>query len=273
MSKQNKSKSSAAPLAIIVIVLVIVIAGFAWLYSTSKPDTPGTNTNLTKASPTQAKATPGIPADAPPGAALGINMLGQPTAAVSIEEFADFQCPSCASAYPVMKEIEAAYAGNKNVRFIFRHYPLPMHDKSYDAATVVEAAGMQGGPKFWAMMDQIFTNQQTWANNPNYKEIWKSYAEKIGLNVDQWQSDSAGLGTRGRIDMDIQRARGIGVSSTPSVYINGRLIPFSDVNVPTMKQIIDAELENTSKAAGGQSIADPSTKPNSNSAGNSSAEK
>jgi len=236
------------PLVIIVIVLILAVGGFYYLYSTSKsPAAANSNTNRSVANASKTPVT--VPANAPPGAALGINMLGDPTASVTVEEFADFQCPSCSVAHPVMKEVQAAFAGNKNVRFIFRHYPLPMHDKSYDAATVVEAAGMQGGTKFWAMMDQMMMNQQAWANNSNYREIWKEYAAKIGLDVDRWQTDAAGLGTKGRIDLDKARAQGIGVSSTPSVYINNRPVQFADVNVPTLRQLIDAEIQTATKPA------------------------
>lgn len=234
------------PMIIIGLVLIAAVVGFYLLYSTSKSpeinrasnDRPANNSRPTT-----------VPADAPAGAALGINMIGVPTAKVTVEEFADFQCPSCAVAHPVMKEIQSSFAGNNNVRFVFRHYPLPMHDKSYDAASVVEAAGMQGGPKFWAMMDQLMMNQQAWANSSTYRELWKDYATKIGLDVAKWEADAAGVAAKGRVDLDIQRARGVGVSSTPSVYINGKLIPFSDVNVPTLKQLIGAEIESVAKAA------------------------
>ncbi len=232
------------PVLIIALVLIATVAGIAYLYSTSKPQTPG-NTSTTASNTSR---TPSVPANAPPGASP-VYAIGQPTAAVTIEEFADFQCPSCAVAHPVMKDLQSAYAGNKNVRFVFRHLPLGMHDKAYDAATVVEAAGMQGVPKFWAMLDRMMSGQQTWANSGNYREIWRGYAEKIGLDVPKWESDAAGLGTKGRIDLDIQRARALGVSSTPSVYINNKLIPFADVNVSTMKQLIDSEIEATTKAS------------------------
>jgi protein-disulfide isomerase len=245
MSNQKK-KGSAMPLVIIVVVLILAVGGFYFLYSTSKsPNTTGVNGKTP--TPPNANRTPiTAPANAPPGSAP-VYALGDPTASVTIEEFADFQCPSCAVAHPVMKDVQSAFAGNKNVRFIFRHYPLPIHDKSYDAATVVEAAGMQG--KFWPMMDQLMSNQQAWANNSNYRELWKEYAGKIGLDVDRWQTDAAGLATKGRIDRDIERARGIGVNSTPSVYINNRLIPFADLNAPTMRQLIEAELQNAPRAS------------------------
>jgi protein-disulfide isomerase len=250
MAKQTK-KSSIVPLVIIIGVLAMAVGGFAMLYSTSK--TPNANTAAANGR-TNAANTPRaqntVAANAPPGAAIGINTLGQPTAKVTVEEFADLQCPTCATVHPVMKDVQSAFAGNNNVRFTFRHFPLSnIHDKAFDAAAATEAAGMQGGPKFWAMMDQLMTNQQAWANNPNYRELWKQYAEKIGLDVAKWQDDMAGMAARGRIDLDIQRARGIGVASTPSVYINGRMIPLSDMNVSTMRQMIEAEIANASSAS------------------------
>ena len=252
MAKETK-KSSLAPLLIIIVVLALAVGGFAWLYSTSKSPNTNTSANASNGrSNTANTARPGttIAANAPPGAAIGINSIGSPAAKVTIEEFADFQCPSCAVAHPVLKDVQAAFAGNNNVRFVFRHFPLTIHDKSYDAAVAVEAAGMQGQPKFCAMMDQLMSNQTAWANNPNYRELWRQYAEKIGLDVTKWQDDMAGMASKGRVDLDIQRARAIGVGSTPSVYINGRLIPFSDVNVPTMRQLIETEIENVSKVSG-----------------------
>ncbi len=245
MSSQNNQKkksSSGTPVAIIVVVLILAVVGCAWFYNSSKST--GNTNKASVANVNRAQQSTPNPANAPVGAALGINMLGSPTATVTVEEFADFQCPSCAGIHPVMKEIQGAYAGNKNVRFIFRHFPLPMHDKSFEAATAVEAAGMQSSTKFWTMMDQLMSNQTAWANNPNYRQLWLEYAGKIGLDVPKFQAEAAGLAARGRVDLDSQRAKGLGVSSTPSVYINGKLIPFADVNLAAMKQVIDAELQN-----------------------------
>lgn len=234
-------------MAIIAIVAVAAVGGFYMLYSTSKPQA---NTNRGNQSSTSntARNTPN-PANAPAGAAIGINMIGSPTAVVTVEEFADFQCPSCAVAHPVMKDVQSAFAGNKNVRFIFRHLPLQMHDKAYDAASVVEAAGIQGAPKFWALMDQLMTNQRAWAGAPNYRELWRGYAEKIGLDINKWETDAGTFAARGRIDEDVKRAHGLGVTSTPSVFINNKPVSFSDVNVPTLRQLIEAEIEAATKAA------------------------
>ena len=246
MAKETK-KSSVTPLIIIVVVLAVAVGGFYALYSTSKPQA---NTNRgNQASTNNTSRTPApAPANAPAGAAP-VYALGQPTATVTIEEFADFQCPSCAATHPTMKDIQAAFAGNKNVRFIFRQFPLTIHDKSYEAASTVEAAGMQGSNRYWLMMDQLMTNQQQWASAPNYRELWKGYAEKIGLDVAKWEADSASVAAKGRVDLDLQRGRGLGVQSTPSVYINNRLVPFSDVNVGAMRQLIETEISNTASAS------------------------
>lgn len=240
MTDKKKKTKSGVPLAIIAVVLVLAVGGFAWLYN-SKPTTRAV-TNQTNTNRTSQTA----PTNAPAGASLGINMMGPANAAVTVEEFADFQCPSCAVAHPVLKEMQSAYAG-KNVRFIFRHFPLPGHDKSYEAAAAVEAAGMQG--KFWQMMDQLMTNQQAWSSAPNYRQLWEGYAEKIGVDVPRFQAEAAGLAAKGRVDEDLKRARGMGVGSTPSVYVNGRLLAMAEINPTNMRQIIDAALQDKAAAA------------------------
>jgi len=63
-----------------------------------------------------------------------------------------------------------------------------MHDKAYDAAVAADAAGLQG--KFWDMQNILFNNQTAWTTDANYKQTWKGYADKIGLDVAKWENDS-----------------------------------------------------------------------------------
>src|SRR5687768_2530948 len=109
--KNEPKKSSGIPVIIIILVLVGVVVGAWFLYNGSRgagnkavSPTPGT-------SPTKSAATPNP--NAPQGATPP-NMIGDPTAPVTLEEFADFQCSACASAHPVVKEIRSAYS-NKQV--------------------------------------------------------------------------------------------------------------------------------------------------------------
>lgn len=232
-------KKSNTPILIIVAVLVAAVLGGWWFYSTSKP---ASNANTSSASNKANTAkTNTIPANAPPGAQPP-NQSGSQTALVTLEEFADFQCGSCAAAHPALNEIKSMYGSR--IRFIFRNFPLAMHDKSYDAAVAAEAAGMQG--KFWDMQNLLFANQQAWTAAPTYKQIWKGYAEKIGLDVAKWENDMLGIQAKGRVDEDMKRGKALGINSTPTLYINGIEIQFTEMNVPTLKQTIDAELQKMS---------------------------
>ncbi len=232
------------PLLIIGLVFVAAIIGAIYLYNSGSGSS---SSSTASGNSTAARPTPNM-ANAPAGAPIGVNMLGSQTAAVTVEEFADYQCGGCAAVHPVMKELASAYAGNRNFRFIYRHYPLaiPAHDKSYEASVATEAAGLQG--KFWQMQDQLFRNQAAWTANPNYRQIWSEYASNLGMDVQRFQADLAGIQTKNRVDADIQRGRALNVSSTPSVFVNGKLVPFSELNIASLRRIVDAEIASVASA-------------------------
>jgi protein-disulfide isomerase len=236
MNKPNEPKSNT-PLLIIGGVLIAAGLGAWYMFSTAKTPPPANNSQANIANRTKQ---PQVPTNAPPGAQPP-NQAGSPTAAVTLEEFADFQCGSCAAAHPTMNEIKSIYGSR--IRFVFRNFPLaiPAHDKAYEAAVAAEAAGVQG--KFWDMQNLLFTNQQVWTLAPTYKEIWKSYAEKIGLDVARWETDRIGLAAKGRVDEDIKRGKALGVSSTPSLYVNNVPVQFGEMTVAALKALIDAELQ------------------------------
>ncbi len=246
MSNKNKGNINL-PLVIIGLVLIVAVVGGLWAYNQSKKPVKGTagiagnnNTNSgSKETPTRPVQTPAytsVLGAQPP------NMLGSPNASVTVEEFADFQCPTCGLKHPMMKEIISTYGSR--IKFIFRDFPLqiPAHDKAYDAAVAAEAAGLQGSNKFWEMQNMLFTNQQIWTANPDYRKVWEDYASKIGLDVERFKNDMAGLNAKARVDADLARGRALNVNSTPSIYVNGILIPFEQMNIDAMRQIIDAEL-------------------------------
>jgi len=240
MSKTPVKKSNA-PLMIIGAVALVAILGGLWFYGRSKSD-PKANANTPSNS-----ATPAKNATIPPNAPLGAqppNEMGSPNAMVTLEEFADLQCGSCAAAHPIMNEIKAMYG--TRIHFIFRNYPLqiPAHDKSYDAAIAAEAAGAQG--KFWEMQNMMFTHQQDWTKAPTFRDIWKGYAQTMGLNIPKWESDIAGIAAKGRVNQDMERGKALGINSTPTLYINNVSIPYSSMTVDGLKPLIDAELQKAS---------------------------
>lgn len=252
--KEQPKTSSGMPLIIIGVVLIAVLAAAYYFYNSSK-STPGANTN--RATANQNRNAQQQAANAPPGAQPP-NMLGSPNATVTVEEFADFQCPSCGAIHPVMKEIQQIYGSR--IKFVFRQFPLQMHDKAYDAAVATEAAGMQGTEKFWAMYNLLYTNQKTWASDRNFRQTLASYADSIGLDVGKFQTDSAGLAAKSRVDLDMGRGRALNVTSTPTILINGRSVPYPEMNVQSIRQLIDAELQKST--AQGQAAGEPASSTN-----------
>ncbi|MBV9216014.1 MAG: thioredoxin domain-containing protein [Acidobacteria bacterium] len=216
-------------------VLVPVLALSAFIAAACS----GTSSNSSKNGSSTPPKQVGSIQNAPPGANPP-NQVGSPTATVTLEEFADFQCPQCAAKHPVFNEIKSMYGSR--VHFIFRNFPLkiPAHDKSYEAAVAAEAAGMQG--KFWDMQNMLFTNQQAWTASPSYKQIWHDYASRIGLDVEKWENDMIGIAAKSRVDQDISRGNAAGVNSTPTLFINNQNIDLSDMTVDGLKRLIDAAL-------------------------------
>jgi len=240
MSKPQPKQSTGGGVPVIIIVLVLVVAVVAGLvyWNGNRTSTPSVNRNGNVNAPANTNRQSSIPPNAPLGAQPP-NFLGSQNSPVTVEEFADFQCPSCGATHPVMREIQGKFG--QRIKFIFRNFPLPMHDKAYDAAAAAEAAALQG--KFWDMHNLLYTNQQQWSSDPNYKQTFKSYAEKIGLDVDKWEADAAGLQARNRVQADMDRGKALNITSTPTVFVNGKSVPYEQMNVPTMQKIIDDELK------------------------------
>lgn len=231
---ENNSNKSSLPIAIIGIVLVVALIAGWWFYNNSTTPAARTTTSSTvNSTKNWAETFAKAPAGANPAWTKG-----PMNAPVVIEEFADFQCPTCASMHPRVQELLATY-GNR-VRVIYRQFPLQGHQWSYDAACATEAAGMQG--KFWDMQNLIFTNQQAWSNSPDARRIFTDYAKTLGLDVQKFSDDMIGMAVKNRVDADLQRGRAIGVASTPSFYINNQ--PLGN-NLNGLRQVVDAELQKT----------------------------
>jgi protein-disulfide isomerase len=163
--------------------------------------------------------------------------VGSPKANVTIVEFADFQCPACASAQPVMKRILEDYEGK--IYFQFRNFPLPQHRNAKLSAYVAEAAGNQG--KFWEMHDLLYENQLDWAESTKPMEFFEKYAKKLNLDIEKLKADIKKDEVAKKIDRDTQDGGSAGVNSTPTFYVNGmqlRGVPqYAD-----LQKLIDQEL-------------------------------
>lgn len=159
------------------------------------------------------------PAGPPGQGAVPAQTEWQPEAAVVLEEFGDYQCPPCGSLYQQLEQLEATYG--KRVRLVFRHFPLTnIHENALDAARAAEAAGMQG--RFWQMHDQLYKNQQKWAKNPRARQLFTEYAGFLGLDLTRFARDIDSMQANTRVRQDVERGVSLGVTGTPTVFLNGR---------------------------------------------------
>ena len=141
------------------------------------------------------------------------HIQGHVTAAVTLVEYGDYECPYCAQAYLIVKEVQERL-GNK-VRFVFRNFPLTrLRPHSYQSALAVETAAAQG--KFWEMYDFLFKHGQSLTD-----DNLKLSAAKLGLNVNKFDLEFRDRTYSRHVDEDIQSGEESGVAKTPTFFING----------------------------------------------------
>lgn len=156
---------------------------------------------------------------------LADHTIGNTDAKVTIIEYGDFQCPGCASAAPVLKQIADKY--QDDVLFIFRNFPLStIHPNARAAAAAAEAAGLQG--KYWEMHEKLFSTQGEWGSlgGAQRTDMFAVYARELGIDSDKLTEDLGSSDISAKINYDSAIGKKIGVSGTPAIYINGEKIDY-----------------------------------------------
>ena len=231
MSSKQRTSKSYLPFIIIGGVLTLALGGGALLFRSAKnPDAPAPKTASSSSS--------GLVGAKP------AHVKGADNAPVTLEEFGDFQCPPCGMFYPQLKKLEADYGGDK-LRIVFREFPLPhIHKQAVIAAEAAEAAGFQG--HFWEMYDKLYSDQATWSKAPDPRTFFLDYARDIGLDVQRFTQDVVSPEVDQRIMLDQQRGRSIGVVGTPTIFINGRMLP-PDTTEKQLREMIDEGIKGGGK--------------------------
>ncbi len=143
---------------------------------------------------------------------------GPVDALVTIVIFSDFECPWCADAVPVLEELDERYPGQ--LRWVFRHTPLPNHANARPAAAAsMEAFAQRGDEGFWAMHDSLVENRRALE-----REDLIGYARELGLDVERFTRALDEGVHEAAIDDDIALARRLGARATPTFYVSGRII-------------------------------------------------
>ncbi len=169
--------------------------------------------------------------------------LGAADAPVTLVEFLDPECESCAAFSPVVKKIMKDYDGK--IRLVVRY--MPLHPNSLSAATFTEAAGEQG--KYWQAQEMLFQKQPEWGTKhgpqttapADINALFKKYAGELGLDTKKMDAAFAENRYQAKLQRDLQDGQALGVRQTPTFFVNGRkLARFSEAD---LRALIDEELK------------------------------
>jgi protein-disulfide isomerase len=164
---------------------------------------------------------------------------GPGAAPVTIVEFGDFQCPYCGGLFSTLKMVEEVYGDR--VRLVFRQLPLTtIHPYAQKAAEASLCAHAQG--RFWDYHDSLFGNQEELE-----LEDLRQRAVRLELDLDDFNACLDSGAQAGRVAEDVQAAVDAGVYSTPTMFINGRILEGAHP-YPSIAELIDDELR---RIAGG----------------------
>ena len=152
------------------------------------------------------------------------HVKGEQSAPLTITEFVDFRCPSCAIARNFLAQL---YAANKDdVRIVFHHYPLDqscnpigqqVHPSACAAAVASECAAEQD--RFWDYADRLFTNQKRFT-----REDLEGHATALALDLERFRTCLDDGQMNERVRQDIEEGRRLEIKATPTLVINGRVI-------------------------------------------------
>lgn len=156
---------------------------------------------------------------------------GDASAPVTIVEFTDFQCPSCAAMQPILDEALKSY-GNK-VKLVVRDFPLPMHANARKAAEAANAANAQG--KFWEYTALLFKRQNA-LDVPSLKK----YASELGLDRARFDAALDAGAYAAEVKHDIDDGELYGVDSTPAIFVNGGAL--TEMSIEALRALIDRGL-------------------------------
>jgi protein-disulfide isomerase len=209
------------PFIIVICVALLAVGGGALLYQTKRAANP-----VLKISNAEIDR---------PGET--VHVLGPADAAVTLEEFGDFQCPPCGKISEPINQLQKKY----NLRLIFREFPLPIHVHAKEAAHAAEAAARQG--RFWQMHDLLYREQAVWSKSLDARTLFNAYAGMLQLDLDRFKKDMDSSEVEQRVQLDVGRGAAIGVKNTPTIFINNEAVPGPNSNPDDLPGLVEAALK------------------------------
>ena len=159
---------------------------------------------------------------------------GPAKAPVTIVEFSDMQCPHCQKAAPAIDQL---LAQEPEAHFVFQNFPLLTHDWAEKAAGYIDCVGRASNDAVWKFIQKTFDEQAN-ITEANADEKLKAIATASGANADEIAACAAKPDTKARIEASVALGKSVGVSATPTLFINGRNVP-GGTPVDLLKKIVD----------------------------------
>jgi protein-disulfide isomerase len=167
------------------------------------------------------------PAPTPPPAAADAQLVREDSHRVTspatekaqLVEFLDFECESCRAAEPLVQELKKEFGDR--ITFVHRYFPLPGHRNSATAALAVEAAAQQG--RYEQMYAKMFETQPQWGEKQDSQAaLFRTFAQELGLDLNAYDAAVSAEETKDRIRKDVADGRALGVTGTPTFFLNGQ---------------------------------------------------
>jgi protein-disulfide isomerase len=154
------------------------------------------------------------------------HIKGGTAAKVSLTEYSDFQCPACGQFEPIVEDILKQYGDS--IKFEYRNFPLlQVHPFAESAAIAAEAAAQQG--KYFEFHDMLFAKQKEWTAGISPTSYYAQYAKELGMNVQQFERQQRSSILRDKVKSDFKAAVALGLTSTPTFYLNGQKMTISTI--------------------------------------------
>ena len=166
------------------------------------------------------------------------HIQGDESAACTLVEYGDYECPHCGTAYPIVKRLQKHFG--KRLRFVYRNFPLSqIHPHAESSAETAEFAGSKG--KFWEMHDLLFENQEQLGSGL-YAELCKT----LGLAASELQEALATKKYQAHVRSDFTGGVRSGVNGTPTFFIDGERYDDS-FDYPTLMGAINAAISESAQ--------------------------
>lgn len=163
--------------------------------------------------------------------------VGPEDSSVTVVEYSDFECPVCRQLHDGVRNLLPTYP---QVRLVFKDFPIEqIHPWARTAALAGRCAYQQNPRAFWKLYDAIYDNQEVISAENAYSKM-TDFASEAGLNDQAFKSCLAGPEAAAAVDASVANGKLVEVSSTPTIFVNGRRIVGADVN--TLTRYIQYEL-------------------------------